>query len=152
MNEKIKKEREKFVSILENRNNEEKKLHHYQSILNISNGLISLSDSSSHYPIKELMLEYFNLIKEFDYLVSQKESLVYYKKYILPIGQHLIESNGFRTKWDIFKYIFVGLIFDIIFQFFTNRFYPIFIIIFSLIGYLRRKERIKKNKFFSIHW
>ncbi len=153
MNEKIEKEINNFVLVLENKNKKEKRLYHYQSVLNISHGLMKLSNANNHHAFKELILEYFSLIKKLDYLVSQKESLIYYKKYILPIGKHLIENNGFRTKADIFKYVSIGLAFDLaLFQFFTNKFYPIFILIFYLIGYIKQKEKIKKNKLFSIHW
>jgi len=153
MNEKIKNERDFFLKNLKNSDNEKKKLFHYQSVLNLSIGLALLNNSASHNSSKELMLEYFNLMKQFDYLLSQKESLVYYKKYILPIGRHLIYNSGYRTKGDVFKYISVGLVFDIIlYQFLTNIFYPIFIIIFSLIAYLKQKKQKQKNKFFSLHW
>ncbi|MBO6881931.1 hypothetical protein [Winogradskyella sp.] len=152
MNEKLTKERIYFTTALLNKSNEDKKLYHYKSVINLSNGLISLNDSSSHYYFKEQMFDYFNLIKDSNYLISQKESLMLYKKYILPIGQHLIKNNGFRTRSDIFKYIFVGVVLDFSIFFFLEKYYFIMTPILFFIGYHKRKNKIKQNKFFSVFW
>ena len=152
MNEKINKEKEEFVITLKNMSTVEKKKYHYHSVINLSNGLILLNNNDSHQPFKELILEYFNLIKELNYLVSQKESLIYYKKYILPIGQHLTKHSGFRTKWDILKYIIAGIVVDFMFFYFFKSYYFIATPILFFIGYLKQKKIIREKKLFSINW
>ncbi len=153
MNERIKKERLKFISNLERRDRSEKKLYHYHSVLNLSNGIIKYNDINSNSS-KELIIKYFGEINELkDSLIDREQSFYFYKEYLLPVGRVLIKKADFRTKGDILKYIVLGIILDlIIFGFLLKSFYVVFTFIFLLIGYLRRKEKIRKNKFFSVNW
>lgn len=153
LNEKIKKDLSIFISNIEDFDLSEKRLYHYHSVLNLSNGIIRYNDINSNFS-KELIIKYFEEINELkDSLLDREQSFYLYGEYLLPVGRQLIKKADFRTKADVFKYIVVGIILDlIIFGFLVKSFYVVFTFIFLLIGYLRRKEKIRKNKFFSVNW
>ena len=153
IDEKIKDEQLNFISNIKDMDNDEKRLYHFNSVLNLSNGIIKYNDADSN-SLKKLIIKYFEEINDLkDSLIDKKQSFYFYREYLLPIGRHLIKKADYRTKSDILKYIILGFILDlIVFIFIMNRYYIIFTFIFLLMGYFSRKRKIKKNKFFSTHW
>lgn len=147
VNEKL----SEFNSIFENASEQTKKLVHYQSVNSISKEIIRINNSRAN-DLKDLLLEYFDIIEKidfsFDTLTSlgikekKMESLKLYNQYISPIGSYLMTESGlgFKTKLPFGCFIFAGVIFDlIIYYFFSKRVYPIATVIFFGIGILYRK-------------
>lgn len=152
INNKIQDELSLFISNLENRDKVEKNFHHYRSVVNLANGLLLVGDYSS-IAQKKSILNYLEAVKDLDYMIDQHNSLELYKNFILPVGQYLTKRRNFRSKWDILKYLVVGIIIDLVLMNFvlkTN--YFVFTPVLVILGYIRRKIKIKKNEYFSIHW
>ncbi|MDA9970483.1 hypothetical protein N9E56_01470 [Flavobacteriaceae bacterium] len=151
INEILKNKLNNFTRILENKNESERKLYHYRSVLNLVNGLLLVGHKNS-LSLKKLMIEYFKSLEELNYLMDQTNSLQFYKNYLLPVGQYLAEARGFRSKSDIFKYIILGLVIDFsVFFIFEFKLFGFTLVLF-LIGYNKLRRKKKSNKFFSINW
>lgn len=153
MNEEIKNELLFFKSNLDSSNSNIKKRYHYRSTINLSNGLLNNDESLDQF--KKLLIEYFKHVKNSDYLLVDKmQSLKLYRNHLLPIGKYFTEKENFRTKWNIFLYALFGFVLDlIVFLFdFSINLHVYFTLVFVFVGYLRRRDRIKKNKFFSVYW
>ena len=151
INEILENKLYEFTYILENKNESERKLYHYQSVLNLVNGLLLVGHKSSLL-LKNLMLEYFKSVEDLNYLMDQKNSLQFYKNYLLPVGQYLAEARGFRSKSDLLKYIILGLVIDFsIYYIFELKLF-VFTPSLFLIGYSKLKRKRKNNEFFSINW
>ena len=150
MNEIIEKELSNFILNLEMRSIAEKKLFHYQSVLNLSNGLMELGNSSSK-SFKELLITYFKSVNDLNYLIDKEKSSALYKNHLLPIGRHLIEKKNFGSNGDIIKYILLGFILDSIMYYFFKTYF-LFSIVLIFIGYFRRKKKKEEKKYISLYW
>ncbi|KRO67786.1 MAG: hypothetical protein ABR84_03455 [Cryomorphaceae bacterium BACL21 MAG-121220-bin10] len=148
-NNNIKNELEKFIFNLNKLSSRERRLYHYRSTINLTNGLLSLNNSETEL-FKRYILEYFTSVKSINGLITLETSLSLYKNYLLPVGQYLIKKKEFRTRLDIVKYILSGILFDCILLYFFNFCFttPLFI----LIGFIKIRKKIKKKQFFSINW
>jgi|SRR5690554_2196008 len=153
LDEKIRIEKLKFISNIQNKDIDEKKLYHFYSVLNLSNSIIKYNDDSSNSS-KKLIIDYFKKINDLKgYSIDKEQSIALFKEYLLPVGHLLIKKTGFITKASIFINITLGVILDIlIFGIIFKQFYVVFTFIFIFFGILKRKKKIKENKFFSINW
>lgn len=143
-------EKEKFIRNLNDKPKFQKKLFHYKSVLNISDSIINYNNEKANVLKKGLLNFYVNL--DYDSL-DKMESAKKYEKHILPLAHYLIEKEGFRSKGDFWKYIIFGGVIDVILHLSLSKYnYPLAVILFFILGYIRRKERIAKKKFFSINW
>src|SRR5690554_3643934 len=98
LDKEIKKEQLKFISSIEYKDNDEKKLFHYNSVLNLSNAIIKYNDESSNSS-KELLIKYFKKINDLNnYLIDREQIIYLFKEYLLPVGHVLIKKAEFRTK------------------------------------------------------
>lgn len=125
---------------------------HYNSVINITNGLLSLNNSADHKEMKALMIQYFVELEDKDYILSDYESLNIYKDKLLPMGQHLIKYKGFRTKLDFIRYFILGIVIDSLIFIIFKRFFMFGTITMLILGRYRQKQKIKNGKIFNLHW
>jgi hypothetical protein len=148
-----------FVSEFENAPERIKELLHYQSTVNVSNEIIRFNNSEAH-ALKDKLLEYFELVKEIDFSVDEKdyseiqkqkaESRKRYQKYIYPAGSFLMWESEFTTKLPIGFYLFIGIIADLIVYYnFTKEIVPLATIALIGIGILFRKRKRNEQKVFG---
>ncbi|PKP25931.1 MAG: hypothetical protein CVU03_06275 [Bacteroidetes bacterium HGW-Bacteroidetes-2] len=131
----------------------EKNLFHYNSILNISSRIILHNDSKAK-SLKEIWIKFFDEIDERNYIIEQKlESSKIHNIYILPLEQYLIRKEQFVTNSDIHLLVISGIILDfILFYFLDQYYYPIFILLFLVLGLYRRKQAKINGKYAAMFW
>ena len=152
MNEVIKKELQKFILNLENADEIIKKRYHYGSVINLSNGILLYSDGVTA-SLKQNIIEYFEVVNSLNYLLIGKvKSMELYRKHLQKTGNYLIKNSNFSTRFDFITYSFTGIIFDIIFYYSAGYLFIVFTPIMTIAGFIRRRVRMKKNKYFSHYW
>ena len=153
INDKITERINQFEKALIHQPDFEKKLVHFHSVQNISGRIIKYWGEKPT-ELKENLLEYLNEIEKREYSVNSKiESTQLYGKYILPIIQFLVKKDQFVTSGDIRLLIIIGGLVDSGFYFYLqNYLYPIFLILFFLVGSYRRKQAQRKNKYSKMFW
>lgn len=156
VNEKL----SEFISNFENAPKKTKKLLHYQSVINLSKEIIRFNNSEAN-KLKDLILEYFEIIKDYEYSDSnndvkyihekRKQSLDLYQKHISPVGGYLIHESGFRPDLSLRYFLVCGIILDIIiYNFFSKSIAPLATILVILIGIKMRNKKRKEGRTFSV--
>uniref|UniRef100_UPI0030D94004 hypothetical protein n=1 Tax=uncultured Planktosalinus sp. TaxID=1810935 RepID=UPI0030D94004 len=101
LNEIIEQKVSSFKERLSDKSTSEKKLFHYYSVLNISKRLLVYNDSNTH-SLKEILLQFFIEVENYNYLISDKvKSLRLYKKYLLPSELYLFKKENFLSNVDL---------------------------------------------------
>jgi predicted restriction endonuclease len=153
-NETLKKKLEEFINLFESETEEIKGQVNYNSTLNITNQLLKFHHNKESEKYKVLIAEYIDELKTTDLPTGKMTSLELYNKYILKTGNYLVHERDFRHKGtNKIKYIFVGIVLDVlVYYFFKSKlpFYlPIFILIFTFLGIRRTKKMITDKKAFG---
>jgi len=154
-NEVLKEKLEEFINLFESETEEIKKQIHYNSTLNITNQLLKFHNNKESEKFKTLMVDYFEELKVTDLPTGKKTSLELYHKYILKSGQFLIYERDFRhNNGNLIKYVGFGIVLDFFIYYFFNTnlpFYlPIFTLIFTIMGFRKKKKMITNKKSFGI--
>ena len=148
-----------FISNFENSSKKTKALLHYQSVINVSRGIIKFNNSEANN-LKDSILEYLDIVKDVDYSndnngdtdihYKKRQSLDLYKKYVSPVGSYLIHESGFGPDLSLKFHLITGIILDtIIYYFFSKSIVPLSTILVTLIGIKSRNKRRKEGKVFS---
>lgn len=146
-----------FVSNFENESNRTKELLHYQSTINLSKEISRFNNTKANY-LKELMIEYMEIIKDIDvkndtYVNDindkRKKSLELYKKYLYPVGNYLISKSEIKPGLPLIVYSIIGIIFDfIIYKFFSKSIVPLATVLITFLGFIRENQKRKRKKMF----
>ena len=101
------------------------------------------------------MADYFDELKITNLPTGKKASLDFYGKYVLKSGQFLTLERGFRNnRGNLIKYVGFGIVLDFLVHYFLNSvlpfFLPIFTLIFSILGFIKKKRMIIDKKSFGI--
>lgn len=130
----------------------EKSYFHLNTVLNISSRIILYNDKKAN-ELKQKLLDYFLEIEDMDYKIDSKIKSLKLYKYFLPLEFYLFDKDQFLTKTDLHLLIIIGIIVDfLLHKFFLFYNYPIFIILFSIIGIYRRIQAKSKGKFADRFW
>tara|TARA_R110000823_G_scaffold309545_2_gene433853 strand:- start:33205 stop:33681 length:477 start_codon:yes stop_codon:yes gene_type:complete len=145
-----------FVRRFESETDQIKKQVHFNSVQNITNGLIKIWNKPECEKLISQLQEYFREIKSMNYPIDKIISASQYKNYIYPAGSYLIFNKSFITKASFKAFIIWGLIFDIVFYFISNMYlnfyFPFFTPLFTLLGWLKQRKAIKEKRIFGIFW
>lgn len=141
-----------FIDRVGDKSVEEKKFLHYKTVINITNRVTNSKHSKTN-ELKNNLYDYFDELEELNYTVEDKLTSAQIHKYLLPVIQFLIKKEDFKTPGDLHIFIFIGLTIDVILHFIlTNYYYPIFVSIFTLLGFQRRIEAKKTNTYAAMYW
>lgn len=152
LNEIINHKVEEFKKNVSGKPHDEKKLFHYNSVLNISQRIVLYKDVKANL-LKEKLIGYFEEIEEMDYVVNNKLMGAKLNKYLLPIEQFLIKKEQFVTSGDIQLLTIIGILIDAgLFYFISNYYYPVFIVFFFILGFYRRNKAKKEGKYAAMFW
>ncbi len=154
-NETLKEKLEEFINLFESETEEIKKQIHYNSTLNITNQLLKFHNNKESEKYKTLMADYIDELKVTDLPTGKKTSLDFYGKYVLKSGQFLTTERDFRNNnGNLIKYVGFGIVLDFLVYYFLNSklpFYlPIFTLIFTILGFRKKKKMITDKKSFGI--
>ena len=151
-NEIIKQKTEEFKKNVSGKPHNEKKLFHYNSVLNISQRIILYQDEKANL-LKEKLLYYFDELDEINYTIDNKIESLSRQKLIEPIVEYLIKKEQFCTNGDLHILIVIGLVIDIgLYYFISPYYYPLFILLFFIWGLYRRKKAKKEGKYAAMFW
>ncbi|WP_416442724.1 hypothetical protein ACH3O9_17900 [Leeuwenhoekiella sp. A16] len=143
-----------FRNRFESEDNEIKNQIHYQSVINVTTQLLKIANKIQTEPYRLAGVNFFDHIEKIDFPLGKSESLELYKNYILYTGRYLIRKKDFRTGADIGKYLIGGILLDSIAYYFTRSmfsfYFPIFTLIFGLLGLKSRRSKKNKMQYFSI--
>lgn len=152
LNEIIKQKTEDFKKNVSGKPHDEKKLFHYNSVLNISQRIVLYKDVKANL-LKEKLINYFDELEEMDYMVNSKLTSTKLYKPLLSVINYLFNKEQFLTKTDLHLLIIIGVIIDIgLYYFISVYHYPVFILLFFIWGLYRRKQAIKSNKYGNMFW
>ncbi|MFC0604121.1 hypothetical protein [Winogradskyella pulchriflava] len=156
INEKL----SEFILSFENAPKKTKKLLHYQSVINLSKEIIRFNNSEAN-KLKDLMLEYFEIVKDFEYYDNinnvkyihdkRKQSLDLYQKHLRPVGSYLIQESDFGPDLSLRYFLICGITLDIIiYSFFSKSIVPLSTILVIIIGIKMRNKKRKEGRTFSV--
>jgi len=153
MNEILEKEYVIFQNNLADQSKVTRKRFHFNSVSNIYNSLIAMSNTKAD-KYKQNLLFYFYELNDTDYQIKNKvQSISLYKDYLVDIGKFLMKEKGFKTSSTLYLNISIGLILDLILIYAVGLFnYPVFTVIALIISVVQRYICIRKKKYFSIFW
>lgn len=152
INEIIIRKTEEFREKVYSKTESEKSLFHYRTVLNISQEIILQKDPKSN-SLKIELINYFNELEKNHYVIDSKLISSKLHKHLLPIVQHLILKNKFITNGYLHLFILIGIVLDfILFYFLDQYYYPIFILLFLVLGLYRRKQAKRNGKYAAMFW
>ena len=134
----------------------EKDLFHYQSTINVSIEIIRYNNSEAD-KLKDLLVEYFDIVKDIDFSIDEKdyslysekrkESLKLYNKYLEPIGSYLLENSEFGVDLPVGVYLFLGIIIDSVIYFnFEKSIVPLMSILILIFGIKMKNKKQREGK------
>lgn len=153
INELLKIKEKEFVENLVNSSEVEKKLIHYNSVLNISNRIVLYDDEKAKL-LKEKLLGYYQEIEELDYTIGHKyQGSKMFNNYLLPILYYLIEKEFFLAGSNLKLFIIIGFLADLsLYYFIAGYYYPVFLFLFFVFGIYRRIKAKKEGKYAAMFW
>lgn len=153
INEVIKLKVEEFKEGLSNKPDSEKRLFHYNSVINISNRIVFYNDKKA-IELKEKLINYFHEIEEMNYIIETKyKSSTLFSNYFLPCLFYLYDKEKFLASSDLRLFIIIGFITDLVLYYFVSGYYyPVFILLFSIFGYYKRINAKKEGKYAAMFW
>lgn len=141
-----------FQQKLIDKSDVEKKLFHYNSVLNISKRIVLYQDEKANL-LKEKLLYYFDELDEINYTIDNRIESLSLQKLIEPIVEYLIKKEQFCTNGDLHILIVIGLVIDIgLYYFISPYYYPLFILLFFIWGLYRRRKAKKEGKYAAMFW
>ena len=156
INEKLTIEKLNFINAFENEKIEIKNQVHYQSVLNMVDGLIKIKNKRDTKEYKILLLEYFNEIKTKKFPLQKLDSMVLFNEYLFPPSKYLMGRGNFRSKADLKRLMIFGLIFDLILFLIIKKHLPFYVPFISILlimrGYRKQKKAIKEKRFFNSNY
>ena len=141
-----------FQQKLIDKSDVEKKLFHYNSVLNISKRIVLYQDEKANL-LKEKLLYYFDELDEINYTIDNRIERLSLQNLIEPIVEYLIKKEQFCTNGDLHILIVIGLVIDIgLYYFISPYYYPLFILLFFIWGLYRRRKAKKEGKYAAMFW
>ena len=133
--------------------NIEKKIH-YNSLINVSEGILNEYESETVMNLKKELCEYISILVELNTPVNHIESNEYYKKYIYPCGYQLERKQKIYSKYKVHLNIYLGITLDILlnilfFKLGFNIIIPLSLVVFSIRGYNKMSKAKKENKYYA---
>ncbi len=135
-----------------------KELVHFQSVINISQEIIQLNNCEAD-ALKNLILEYFDIVREIDYSNDtyindihdkKKKSLNLYHKYIIPVGKYLVKERRLRPDLPLGMSLIFGIILDIVIYYFISKnLIPLITILIFILALIVKDKRRKNGNFFA---
>lgn len=145
-----------FINKYDQESIETKKMVHYYSVINISNGLLSMKNKRDSLKYKKKLVEYVKQVNEGVIPNDKIESLLDFKQYLIESGRYLMYKKNFKSNTDFQRNLFFGFLLDIALYFLgflkSVFFIPIFTILFFIIGYRQKTKAKNENRFFNQHW
>ncbi|QNJ98159.1 hypothetical protein ALE3EI_1603 [Constantimarinum furrinae] len=145
-----------FIHNNESQSDFSKRRIHYNSTINITNGLLRTWDKSKFEEYEKNLLTYFSLIKDQEFPLEKGQSIYNYHEFLLPVGRYLISKMNFISKANLKVAIIFGLFLDILFYFLSTKFeflyFPLFTLILTIIFFYKQRLAIKEERMFSIFW
>ena len=145
-----------FIIRFESETEHIKKQVHFNSVQNITNGLIKIWNKPECEKLISQIREYFREIKSMNYPIDKIISASQYKNYIYPAGSYLIFNKSFITKASFKAFIIWGVILDIAFylvsNIYVNFYFPFFTPLLTFFGWLKQRKAIKEKRIFGIFW
>lgn len=132
---------------------EEKRNIHFYSIKNF---LIHFNDFQNTYEKEKVLIifnDYFSIIEENDFILSEQESRILCYSHIMKIGQYYNHYLGFKVNMGLNGSIFVGVVLDFILLVTGSLsqiyYFPICTLIFVLMNRYKIYYYGKKNKLYG---
>tara|TARA_R110000850_G_scaffold203228_1_gene329556 strand:- start:175708 stop:176175 length:468 start_codon:yes stop_codon:yes gene_type:complete len=153
LNEIIEQKVSTFKERLSDKSTSEKKLFHYNSVVNLSMRIILYKEEKAN-SLKVKLIGFFDEIESCNYHINGKyESSLIHNKYVLPISLYLFKKENFLSNADLRLLTVIGVGIDVILYFLVSGYiYPIFILLFIILGVYRRRQAKKDGKYATMFW
>ena len=159
---KVNEKLAEFESKFENTSKRKKKLLHYHSTINLGKGIIRYNNTEAD-KLKDLFIEYLELVKHKDLSIDKKdsvanskqkmESIDLFNKYLSPVGSYMILKDGYGIDQSAIFTFVLGLIIDLLLFFFVlGKLIAFFTIIFPTISIIRRNKRRANGKVYGMFY
>ncbi len=155
-NTNITNKKNQFINHFKKVDDKLKKQIHYNSVLNITDGLLRIKNKRDSRDYLELVSEYFEVIENIELPINKLASLKLFNKYLYEPSKYLMFKGNFISNTDFQRVTFFGFVLDLILFFLgyleSIFFVPIFTMIFFIIGFLKKRKAIKEGRFFNNRW
>jgi len=152
----LENELKEFIIRFESESVQIKKQVHFNTVQNITNGLIKIWNKPEVEKLISQIQEYFREIKDINYPIDKTISAFQYKNYLYPAGSYLIFNKSYITKASFKAFIIWGLLLDIAFYFISNIYldfyFPFFTPLLTFSGWQKQGKAIKEKRIFGIFW
>lgn len=152
-NTKLQEHLDIFNSRFEKANDKIKSQVNYKSVNNIVQQLLKITTREENERFKDLMILYFQKVKDENYPTGVLFRDKVYNNYLLKVGNYLMKRKSFQSGSNLIVTIVFGLIIDSIIYYFTKNlisFYiPIVTILFAFLGIKSKRNAIKENRYFK---
>lgn len=156
MEELIENKKKLIYFLKENKSRKLRKRIHFMSLINITNILIDEKNKKRPNELIILINEYYFLILGKKKELTKLESLKNFNAFIYPAGKYMAHNYNFKDSFVLWRFIILGLLFDIFFILYMESTFfgllPIFTLFFFIIGYLSRKKAQKNNRYYAYRW
>lgn len=140
-----------FQDILAARTEIERKLFHYNTVLTLCSRIILYNDAKA-ITLKNKLIDFFDEIEALHFKIKSKTHSLNLHKHLLPIVQYLIKKEHYTSSADLHLLTIIGAISDLIIFYFSDRHFPIFIVLFFILGVYRRIKAKREGKYAAMFW
>ena len=119
---------------------------HYKSLLNISKGIFEVYQSKKCEELKDLLVQYINILETVDQPISKLESLTLYNSYIYPVAYHLERKLGYIAVYNLHMKVGIGIILDVILWYILLSKVFYFLPVFTILLYIKGRNTVSKAK------